>query len=69
MEMAKKAMKKQFDKKRQNLQELMEGNNVWLEAKNAYLNQLSKLDQKRYRPFKISKDIIQETFQLELLEE
>jgi len=27
------------------------------------------LDQKRYRPFKISKDIVQEAFQLELLEE
>ena len=73
IEMAKTAMKKQFDKKRQNLQGLMEGNNVWLEAKNiycVYLNQLSKkLDQKRYRPFKISKDIVQEVFQLELLEE
>jgi len=63
-------MKKQFDKKRQNLQELMEGDNVWLEAKNIHSNQPSKkLDQKRYRSFKISKDIVQEVFQLELPEE
>jgi len=34
MEIAKKAMKKQFDKKRRNLQELNIRNNIWLEAKN-----------------------------------
>ena len=32
--MAKKAMKKQFDKKRRNSQELNIRNNIWLEAKN-----------------------------------
>jgi len=55
MEIAKKTIKKQFDKKRQ---ELKTGDNVWLEAKNIYSNKPSKkLDQKRYRLFKISKDI------------
>ena len=33
MEMAKEAMKEQFDKKRQNPQKLKEGNNMWLEVK------------------------------------
>ena len=33
METAKKAIKKQFDKKRQNPQGLKVGDNVWLEAK------------------------------------
>jgi len=45
------------------------GDNVWLENKNIYLNIPSKkLDQKRYRPFRISKDIGLGAFQLELLE-
>ena len=62
-------MKKQFNKKRRNLQELKVGENVWLEAKNIYSNRpLKKLDQKRYRPFRISKNIGQEVFQLELTE-
>ena len=30
-------MKKLFDKKRRNLQELKIGDNIWLEAKNIYL--------------------------------
>ena len=69
METAKEAIKRQFNKKRQNPQELKEEDNVWLEAKNIYLNWPSKkLDQKRYRPFRISKDISQGTFQLELPE-
>jgi len=34
MEKAKEAMKKQFNKKRQNLQELKQENNMWLETKN-----------------------------------
>jgi len=43
--------------------------NVWLENKNIHSNQPSKkLDQKRYKPFRISKDIGLETFQLELSE-
>ena len=51
-------MKKQFDKKRRNLHEKKVGDNVWLEAKNIHSKQSSKkLDQKRYRPFRISKDI------------
>ena len=62
-------MKKQFDKKRQNSQGLKIGNNVWLENKNIHLNQLSKkLDNKRYRLFRISKDIGLGAFQLELSE-
>ena len=43
--------------------------NVWLESKNIHSNRpLKKLDQKRYRLFKISKDIGLEMFQLELPE-
>ena len=58
MKMAKKAMKKQFNKKRQNPQELKKGDNMWLKIKNIYLNQSSKkLDQKIYRPFRITKNI------------
>ena len=58
MEEAQKKMKKQFDKKRQNPQGLKVGDNVWLENKNIHLNQPSKkLDNKRYRPFIILKDI------------
>ena len=63
MELAQDIMKKQFDKKKQNPQELKEGDNVWLEAKNIHSNKLSKkLDQKRYRPFRILKDIGQGVF-------
>ena len=70
MEIAKEAMKRQFDKKRQNSQGLKEGDNIWLKAKNIHLNRPSnKLNQKRYGPFRISKDISQEVFQLELSEE
>ena len=62
-------MKRQFDKKRRNSQRLKVGDNIWLEAKNIYLNRPSKkLDQKRYGPFRISKDISQGAFQLELPE-
>ena len=44
-------------------------NNMWLENKNIHLNQPSKkLDNKRYGPFKISKDIGLGAFELELLE-
>jgi len=58
MEEAQKNMKRQFNKKRQNLQGSKVEDNVWLENKNIQLNQLSKkLDNKRYRPFRISKDI------------
>ena len=61
-------MKKQFDKKRRNIQEKKIGDNVWLEAKNIHSKQSSKkLDQKRYRPFRISKDIGSRVFQIELL--
>ena len=42
---------------------------MWLENKNIYLNQPSKkLDNKRYGPFKISKDIESGAFELELPE-
>ena len=51
-------MKKQFDKKRRNSQGLKIEDNIWLENKNIHSNRPSKkLDQKRYGPFKISKDI------------
>ena len=70
MEMAKEMIKRQFDKKRQDPQGLKEGEDVWLEAKNIYSNRsLKKLDQKRYRPFKILKTIGQGAFQLKLPEE
>jgi len=69
MEEAQKSMKKQFDKKRRNPQELKVSNNVWLENKNIHLNRPSKkLDNKRYGPFRISKDIGLGAFQLELSE-
>ncbi len=42
---------------------------MWLENKNIHSNKPSKkLDQERYRPFRISKDIGLGVFQLELLE-
>ena len=69
MEVVQEAMKRQFDKKQRNPQGLRVGDNVWLESKNIHLNRpLKKLDQKRYKPFRISKDIGQGVFQLELLE-
>ena len=69
MEEAQENMKKQFDKKRRNLQGLKVGDNMWLENKNIYSNRPSKkLDQKRYGSFKISKNIGLGAFQLELLE-
>jgi len=69
MEEAQKSIKKQFDKKRRNPQELKVSDNVWLENKNIQSNQPSKKsDNKRYRPFKISKDIGSGAFQLELPE-
>ena len=69
MEEAQKRIKKQFDKKGQNPQGLKVRDKMWLENKNIHLNQPSKkLDDKRYRPFKISKDIGSGVFQLELLE-
>ena len=69
MEIVQEAMKKQFNKKIRNPQELKVGDNMWLENKNIHSNKpLKKLDQKRYRPFRISKDIGQGVFQLKLLE-
>jgi len=38
IEIAKEVMKRQFDKKRQNTQELKIGDNVWLEVKNIHSN-------------------------------
>ena len=62
-------MKNQFDKKRKSPQGLKMGDNVWLESKNIHLNRPSKkLDNKRYRPFRILKDIGSEAFKLELPE-
>ena len=69
IEVAQEVIKKQFDRKRRNSQGLKVGDNMWLEAKNIHLNRpLRKLDQKRYGPFNISKDIGQGAFQLELPE-
>jgi len=66
---AKETMKRQYDKKRQNLQGLKEEDNIWLEAKNIHSNRPSKkLDQKQYRPFKFLKAIGQEVFWLKLPE-
>jgi len=49
---------------------LKAGDNVWLESKNIHSNQPSKkLDNKRYRLFRISKDIGSGAFELELPEE
>ena len=70
IDITKEAMKKQFDKKRRNPQGLKVADNMWLEAKNIHLKQPSKkLDQKRYEPFRISKDIGQGVFQIKLPEE
>jgi len=69
MEEAQNNMKPQFDKKRRSPQGLKVGDHVWLENKNIQSNQpLKKLDNKRYRPFRISKDIGSGAFQLELQE-
>jgi len=69
MEEAQKMMKIPFDKRRRNPQGLEVGDNIWLENKNIHLNRPSKkLDNKRYRPFRISKDIGSGAFQLELPE-
>jgi len=69
IEIAKEAMKRQFNKKRRNPQGLKAGDNIWLEVKNIHSNRpLKKLDQKRYGLFRISKNIGQEVFQLEFLE-
>ena len=69
MEEVQRNMKKQFDKKRKNPQRLKIGDHVWLENKNIHSNRPSKkLDNKRYGPFKISKDIGSGAFELELLE-
>ena len=69
MEESQKNMKQQFNKKRQNLQGLKADDHVWLENKNIQLNRPSKkLDNKRYGPFRIAKDIGSGAFQLELLE-
>ena len=62
-------MKKQFNRKRWNSQGLKIRDNMWLKNKNIQLNQPSKkLDNKRYGPFRISKDIGSGVFQLELPE-
>ena len=63
MEESQKNMKWQFDKKRRNLQGLKVGDYVWLENKNIQLNRPSKkLDNKRYGPCRILKDIGLEAF-------
>ena len=62
-------MKKQFNKRRRNPQGLKVGEHMWLENKNIQSNQPSKkLDNKRYGPFRILKDIGLGAFQLELPE-
>ena len=67
IEESQKNMKQQFNKKRQNPQGLKAGEHVWLVNKNIQSNRLSrKLDNKKYGPFKITKDIGSGAFQLEL---
>jgi len=62
-------MKNQFDKKRRSSQGLKAGDNMWLKSKNIHSNRPSKkLDNKRYRPFRSSKVIRSEAFELELPE-
>ena len=69
MEEVQKNMKKQFDKKRRTSQGLKIRDNMWLENKNIHLNQpLKKLNNKRYGPFRISKDIGSGAFEVELSE-
>jgi len=69
IEESQRNMKRQFDKRRRNPQGLKVGEHVWLENKNIQSNRPSKkLDNKRYRPFKITKDIGLGAFQLELPE-
>ena len=69
MEEAQKIIKRQFNKKRYNPQGLKIRDNMWLESKNIHSNRLSKkLDNKKYGPFKISKNIGLGAFQLELPE-
>ena len=69
MEEAQKNMKRQFNKKRRNPQGLKVGDHVWLENKNIQLNRPSKkLDNEKYRLFRISKDIGLGAFQLQLPE-
>jgi len=62
-------MKKQFDKRRKNPQGLKVREHMWLENKNIQSNRPSKkLDNKRYGPFRIIKNIGLGAFQLELPE-
>jgi len=69
IERTKETIKKQYDRKRKQSQELKKREQVWLEAKNIQSTRFSKkLDQKRYGPFTIIKEIGQEAYRLELLE-
>jgi len=69
MEKTKEAIKKQFNKKRQNSQRLKQGDSVWLEVKKYPIEStLKKAKPKKYKPFEITKNIKQEVFQLKLLE-
>jgi len=69
IERTKETIKKQYDRKRKQSQELKKREQVWLEAKNIQSTRFSKkLDQKRYRPFTIIKEIGQEVYRLELPE-
>jgi len=69
IEESQKRMKNQFDKRRRNPQGLKVREHVWLENKNIQTNRPSKkLDNKRYKPFRITKDIGSGAFQLELPE-
>jgi len=58
MKRSKKVMKKQFNKKRQNLWKLKQDNNIWLEAKNIQLKQPSKkLDQNTMDPLRLQRKL------------
>jgi len=70
MEKTKNIIKRQYDKRRQQVQDLKVREQVWLEAKNIQTNRPSKkLDQKRYGPFTIKEEIRQKGYRLELPEE
>ena len=69
MKRTKDTMKRQYDKRRWQAQDLKVKEQMWLEAKNIQINPSSKkLDQKIYRPFTIKEEIRQRAYRLELPE-
>jgi len=59
IEAAQEMIKEQFERKQKNSQGLKVGDNMWLESKNIHSNRPpKKLNQKRYRPFRILKTLV-----------